>query len=386
MNKLPEIFLILGLLYWLIYSVTVIIYLNYLTRKYLYADDRNEIVGEKQLQSFEQLQQRYKDTNEINILVLTGGGIRGLIPLETLTYIEEQTGKKVGELFDFFSGTSTGAISVSSFVVADDKGNYKFSAKDLKDKYVNHSKKMFSSPWYHQYLTFFGLFAPRYLPDSKIEILHDYFGNSTIGELAGNILIPVYNIDKNCLQMVKNWNPPYGESNGNYLTKDLINGASSPPMLFSPVAFGLKNQSYLFIDPAVILNNPVLHVTMHVRSLFPTKKLNIVLVGNGGTSGVKFDYRSMFGFGLYGVYQYLFSAPVLSNKLYVDFMEEYFKDAERFDDKISYIRISSSPTKAFSPTDTSDYNISKLEKFSKQMLEENIENVNRVIEILKRRK
>jgi hypothetical protein len=381
---IPDIVVILFLLYWISYSVAVIIYLNYLTRKYLIPTERETIVGDKNLKSHKQLLKQFENINEINILILTGGGVRGLIPLHILSYIEEKTGKKIGELFDFVSGTSTGAMSVSSFMVGDDSGGYKFSATEVRDNYYNQAKRIFSSPWYHQVLTMFGLFAPRFLPDNKIKVLDEYFGDSTIGELKGNVLIPVYNIDENNLQIVKNWNPPHGKSNDNYLTKDLINGASSPPMLFPPVAFRLKNRDHLFIDPAVILNNPILQVLLHVRILFPDKKLNMVLIGNGGMGGVKYDYRSMFGFGLYGIYQYLFSAPALSNRLYVDFMEEYLQDASRFDDKISYFRVNSVPDKSMSPTNTGTQNMNEIVKFAHKMLDENIDLLDKIIHTINR--
>lgn len=382
---IPDIVVIICLLCWLIYSVVVIIYLNYLTRKYLYSEDRDLIIAGKKLKTYQELLEQYKDINEISILILTGGGVRGMIPLETLAYIEEQTGKKVGELFDFMAGSSTGAISVSSFAVGDGAGGYKFSAKYLLEHYYNQSKRIFSSPWYHQFLTMFGLFAPRFLPDNKIKVLDEYFGNATLSELKGNVIIPVYNIDKNKLQTVKNWSPPHGELNDNYLVKDLINGASSPPMLFPPVAFSINEVEHLFIDPAVILNNPILHVMLHVRTLFPTKKLNMVLIGNGGTGVVKYDYRSMFGFGLYGLYQYLFSAPSLSSSLYLDFLNEYLEDAEKSDDKIGYYRISTIPPKSFGPTDIKITNLNEIREFAKKMLNENLDIVHEVIAMLNKR-
>ncbi len=377
-----DLLIIIGLLSFIIYSVSVIIYLNFLTRKYLLATERETIVGTKGLKSYQQLVEQFKDIPEINILILTGGGIRGLIPLHILCYIEEKTGKKIGELFDFVSGTSTGAISVSSLIVGNEQDEYKFSAKEVHDGYWAQAHRMFSSPWYHQFLTMFGLFAPRFLPDGKIGVLNEYFGDTTIGELKGNLLIPVYNIDQNSLQIVKNWNPPHGQSNDNYLAKDLINGASSPPMLFPPVAFKLKDTEHLFIDPAVLLNNPILHVLLHVRILFPEKKLNMILIGNGGTGGVKYDYRSMFGFGLYGLYQYLFSAPALSSKLYTDFMEDYLQDASKFDDKIAYYRINSIPQKSMSPTDTRKNNMDAIAAFAEVMLSESIEQLDKVIELI----
>jgi len=44
------------------------------------------------------------------ILVLDGGGMRGLIQLTVLEEIERLTGKRIVELFDWIVGTSTGGI------------------------------------------------------------------------------------------------------------------------------------------------------------------------------------------------------------------------------------------------------------------------------------
>ena len=44
------------------------------------------------------------------VLFLDGGGVKGLVQIEILCQIEERTGKKITELFDWIVGTSTGGI------------------------------------------------------------------------------------------------------------------------------------------------------------------------------------------------------------------------------------------------------------------------------------
>ena len=54
------------------------------------------------------------------ILSLDGGGMRGLVEIEILCQIEEATGRKITELFDWIVGTSAGGILVLAMVY----GNY----------------------------------------------------------------------------------------------------------------------------------------------------------------------------------------------------------------------------------------------------------------------
>jgi hypothetical protein len=361
---------------WICYSIIVVIYLNYLTNKYLVPQSRDMEINNKPLKNYKDLIEQYKNTDTLNLLVLSGGGVRGLVPLHILTYIEHKTGKKAGELFDFIAGSSTGAITAAGLCVGDEHGGYKFSAKEIFDAYESNSRKIFSSPWYHQWFTFFGLFAPRYLPDRKLSVLDYYYKDLTISELKGNLLIPIYNIEQNNLQIVKNWEAPHGNIHANYLTKDLVNGASSPPMLFPPVAFSINGKNHMFIDPAVLLNNPLLHIMLYVRAIFPEKKLNIVLLGNGSTASAKYNYKNMFSFGLYGLYQYLFSAPALSSKLFIEFMEEYLVESQEFDQRVEFYRINSNPDDDLSPVDTSHKNLKNIQKYANKMLQENYDKLN----------
>lgn len=364
---------------WIFYSIIVLIYLNYLTNKYLVSNKRDEeIAAHGKLKTYDDLIRQYKDSDTLNVLVLSGGGVRGLVPVNVLSYLEHKTGKKSGELFDFIAGSSTGAITAAGLCVGDGNGGYKFSAREILDVYENNSRRIFSSPWYHQLLTCFGLFAPRYLPDQKLEVLDFYYGDQSIGELKGNLLIPVYNIEQNNLQIVKNWEAPNSSMHANFLTKDLVNGACSPPMFFPPVAFSINNKPHMFIDPAVLLNNPLMHVLLYVRAVFPDKKLNIVLLGNGGTASAKYNYKNMFSFGLYGLYQYLFSAPALSSKLFIEFMEEYLDESQKFDDKVAFYRINSNPDDDLSPTSTSPTNTKNIQKYANKMLQENYDLINQL--------
>ncbi len=85
------------------------------------------------------------------VLVLQGGGARGLAQLYFLTRLEQQTGKKISDMFDLICGTSVGAINasvLSSGISAN--GFYPIFKDGLKD--------IFKSTWWNVG----GLFAPKY--------------------------------------------------------------------------------------------------------------------------------------------------------------------------------------------------------------------------------
>lgn len=46
----------------------------------------------------------------VRILSVDGGGIRGIIPATILAHIEQETGKRISDLFHLIAGTSTGGI------------------------------------------------------------------------------------------------------------------------------------------------------------------------------------------------------------------------------------------------------------------------------------
>lgn len=73
---------------------------------------------------------------------VNGGGALGIGPLSFMCRLEQDTGKKLGNLAVAFAGTSTGSIIAAGL----DEG---YSAHELFDLYRNHLKKIFTKySWY----------------------------------------------------------------------------------------------------------------------------------------------------------------------------------------------------------------------------------------------
>lgn len=87
------------------------------------------------------------------ILTVDGGGIKGVIPAIICTEIESRTGKKINEIFDFLSGTSTGSILTAMYAAG-------VPARDVLNIYVQEGKELFEKKviWKR----FFGKNASKY--------------------------------------------------------------------------------------------------------------------------------------------------------------------------------------------------------------------------------
>ena len=70
--------------------------------------------------------EEYSREHGSRILCLDGGGVRGLVQIEMLRQIEQRTGKRITELFDWIVGTSTGGIIALTLVYGRSLSHHKY--------------------------------------------------------------------------------------------------------------------------------------------------------------------------------------------------------------------------------------------------------------------
>lgn len=117
------------------------------------------------------------------VLALSGGGIRGILTARILLQIEQQAGKPIHELFDFFAGTSTGGILTALILTG------KYSMQDCIDLYVKNGSVIFSkNEW-----DIDGLLGAKYTSSGIEGLLKQYFGDMLAAELIKPCIIPSYN-------------------------------------------------------------------------------------------------------------------------------------------------------------------------------------------------
>ncbi|WP_445364927.1 patatin-like phospholipase family protein [Microbulbifer sp. ANSA001] len=251
-----------------------------------------------------------EDKDTIKILIIDGGGIRGLIPLYVLQYIEEKLGKPTSEIFDVFSGVSTGAIIATGlnmphqkdYMFKDEEAELHSKSEKIIDIYKSESEYLFSSPWYHKILTVNGFLSPRFLGDRLHEVMQKHYSSElNFRELNNYVIIPSLDIHTGKLHLFKNRGEDSSELPTDTLYQ-LVTAAAAAETLFPPVDFMSHNDDVkhrYYSDAGISANNPASIILREIIKEFPGKKYYVLVLG-AGTSPLETmekNYRELKNWG-----------------------------------------------------------------------------------------
>ncbi|WP_444921732.1 patatin-like phospholipase family protein [Microbulbifer sp. CnH-101-G] len=337
-----------------------------------------------------------KDKETINILIVDGGGIRGLIPLYVIQYIENQTGKPIEELFDIFSGVSTGAIIATGlsapYLPTDRQGSKDQSVDSKTDRiiqiYKNESGYIFSTPWYHKLLTANGLFSPRFIGERLSNTMEKHYTNGMkITDLNNYIIIPSLNIHTGQVKLFKNRGQEITELPTNTLYQ-LVTAATSAESLFPPVEFmttGKDIRHRYFADAGIDANNPTSIILLETIREFPGKNYYVLILGAGTSplNTMETNYRSLKNWGEIG-----WTKDLISNvQRSMDDQQLYTLEIAKslsHKGQISYNYFNVEITDPF--VDPFDYkSIDKLKILADRLINDNQAELDRVVQKLKQR-
>lgn len=203
------------------------------------------------------------------VLALDGGGVRGLITLQTLIALEEITGKPTKELFDLIVATSTGTIIAAAL-------NLGIAAKDLQDDYIKLSQKLFKvSP------IDVGLTSPKYDSATKLSLAQGIFGKNLN---MSHLPVPTYftYIDLITGEPALFSSIPASDAD-DYNLSLAVNGATSPPPYFAsqPLTNVKGDKTINAIDGGLGADNPANIAIRIADTLFPGIDLAMLSLGTG---------------------------------------------------------------------------------------------------------
>ena len=219
------------------------------------------------------------------ILTLDGGGIRGVFSLEILLRIEtllreyfKAPGLVLADRFDFFAGTSTGAIIATCL-------GWGMPVGEILDLYVKHGRTMFQQvPWYHPVRRYL---VSKYDAKSLSNLLRHTFSEDGQGEVPA--LLGSKRLRTLLLVVMRNhttgsaWpvtNNPKAKYNDAGLPDcnlkiplwKLVRASAAAPVFFDPEEILLGGRRHVFVDGAITpYNNPALIAAL--TAILPSYRL-----------------------------------------------------------------------------------------------------------------
>lgn len=236
------------------------------------------------------------------VLACDGGGMKGIITLIILDKIERATGKKIYEIFDFFSGTSMGALIVLFLVYK------KYSPKEIIDKYYTEEffLKFFNAPgdkliyhlskhrdsslnnFLHNAALFFRVLKlrSRYGIDKKDIFNKEMRDIQLRDNIEKKVLIPIFDCNTNRPLYITNY------ESKNYYLRDICYGAITLPG-FLPIDthnYGNDKCDYsddnltdiVGLDGGIFRNNPSDLAYINALKLWGSQtKIHVLSIGTG---------------------------------------------------------------------------------------------------------
>lgn len=249
------------------------------------------------------------------VLSIEGGGVRGIIPARILQEIEERTGRQIYKMFDFLSGTSTGAVIALALVTphhTEQKALY--DAKDLVELYKTGSKEIFKKSFWWQVKTGKGLWGAKYDRSNLDKVLEEKFGNHTLSSALKPVMVVSYSIDRGEAHL---WTSRFAKAgkHNDFFLKDIAAATSAAPTYFEPKKVANIEQRYCYreistnkekicyeADGGIFANNPNTLAISEVFRAKPSLTRHEILLVSIGTGNIKFTapLENLKNFGIIG--------------------------------------------------------------------------------------
>lgn len=229
----------------------------------------------------------------IRVLSIDGGGMRGLIPLHCLAYLEKRSGKPVSEMFDVIVGTSSGAFVAAALTTPLGKDTPRFSAAELIREYPKLWGRTMNYPVIHPLLSLEGRTAPKYLAVERQRVFQEFFGDSQLGDALTTVILPAFSLEEKAPFLFAS---DMGKSTtfsgttgraiteaGDFYLADAVTAATCNPAVSAPsrVTNSTRDQTQTLVGGEFYANSPVLLAVSEALLRFPGKQCVVISLGCG---------------------------------------------------------------------------------------------------------
>lgn len=348
-----------------------------------------------------------------------GGGMRGLVPAHIMNQIEIETGLRMAEMVDVFTGPSTGAILNTALNIPhpDKPDRPKYRARHMIRFYEREGLNIFTPDRFRSFRGMLHDINNRTFKSHKLKTLfrhshyrvghlhkclRDLFGEAYLSDTLRNLVIPVYNLDSSATPESRSGGHAVWFKNvdlGGMPSKtpkvklvDAVLASCAAPTYFPCHSFEAEfpdergKKAITGIDGSLFDNPPISYYGAIKRHVPESQNLVMIMLGTGHTlrSFSSDHWNSMGGLGVVDpahdlpLINALFHA---SETALVDaFYDEMHEDAYLFNKSIYSLEDHIRPSKALD--DASPENIKKLEFFAMEMMEEHKKQFENVCHLL----
>ncbi len=201
------------------------------------------------------------------ILVLKGGGVRGVLQLDSLRIIEKHYKKQIFEIFDLVVGTSVGAITGGVLSLG------KFPADDYAELFIKYIPLIFKTYWWR------GILGPKYNRQNYYTMWENLFGTKKIKmkDCKTKYMIASVNLCDNRTHFFKSWE----EKDGRLNLRDAIAKSFAAPHYFGQI--NDKAHKAVWVDGGMGISNTPLDMAYAemIRLGWDKEPVKFLLIGTG---------------------------------------------------------------------------------------------------------
>lgn len=326
-----------------------------------------------------------KSPKTVRVLSLDGGGIKSIITLKILDYIETKTGKRTTELFDLISGTSSGGLMTLYFSIPDenDPTKSKYSAAEIIKLVENDAQTIFKPRPIARVVgkSTVQLFKPAY-PKKNIETaMENRFKDLKLSDAPTNAMIVSFDTQVTTPFCFKT----YDKKINHAFMKEAGMATSISPFYFDPILFkDIENREHTLIDGGLAAKNPAMYAYTEAKLLYPTSKILLVSLGAGYQQKERYSYKRMQGWGfvrfILPTIVFMLDGTANANGEYIEKLTAYDKDD-------SYIRIQPVYHKKYDnfnnePDDVSQKNMENLNRIADQYIQDHRKELDELVKLI----
>lgn len=210
------------------------------------------------------------------VLVLDGGGLRGMFSAAVLAGLEDDLGAPITDHVDLIAGTSTGGLIALGLGAG-------MTAHEVVEFYVSHGATIFSNRL--RWKTVRQLVRAKYDPSPLRRVLQDQFGERLLRDSTKRLIVPAYDLGRDDVYLFKTPHHPRLRRDWRVPMWEVAMATSAAPTYLP--AHRLGRDRVRLIDGGVWANNPVIVAIAEAVSMLGAPLENIRVLSLGTTSDLR---------------------------------------------------------------------------------------------------